>query len=47
MENSAENIKKSASIQNCSIILLMGMKVDEGTVTRDLGLINKRYRTIQ
>lgn len=40
MLNAKENLLKFAEIHQCDVIVLMGMKVIDGTVSRDVGIVN-------
>ncbi|XP_063700889.1 exopolyphosphatase PRUNE1 [Culicoides brevitarsis] len=41
-ENSEEKLREFAEENNCDVILLMGLKIIDGVIHRDLGLINIR-----
>lgn len=40
MLNAKENLLKFAEINQCDVVVLMGMKVVDGIVSRDLGVVN-------
>lgn len=40
MLNAKENLLKFAEIHQCDVIVLMGMKVVDGIVSRDVGVVN-------
>ncbi|XP_055371497.1 exopolyphosphatase PRUNE1 [Condylostylus longicornis] len=46
MDNAENYVKEFSESQNCSIIVLMGMKIVEGSVERDLGIININNREL-
>lgn len=40
MKDGKGNLLKFAEINQCNVIILMGMKIVDGTVSRDLGIVN-------
>lgn len=40
LEDSESNLRKFAELNNCDVIVLIGMKVVDGSFQRDLGVVN-------
>lgn len=40
MEDSESSFRKFSELNNCDVIVLIGMKVVDGSFQRDLGVIN-------